>query len=244
MRVVSLVPSATETLLALGVVPVAVTRFCEQPGLPTVGGTKDPDIAAIVALAPDVVILCEEENRREDADALMLAGVATCALVVDSVDDAGFAVAALQAFASASFDPDLEAVPLAMPEPVPGIPPPLAPSGIRAFVPIWRRPWMTMSGGTYGSSMLDHLGIANVFADADDRYPTTSLDEVAARHPDVVLAPSEPYPFKERHVAELAAVAPVELIDGQDLFWWGIRTPDALERLRTRLAPWVGPLPT
>ena len=60
--------------------------------------------------------------------------------------------------------------------------------------------------------------------------------------PDVVLAPSEPYPFEERHVAELSELAPVELIDGQDLFWWGIRTPEALERLRARLAPWVGPV--
>ena len=233
VRVVSLVPSATETLLALGVTPVAVTRFCEHPELPAVGGTKDPDIDAIVALAPDVVILCEEENRREDADALAFAGVATCALVVDTVADAAFAVAALAAFASGGA-PDVTA-------PI-GIPPALEPSGARAFVPIWRRPWMTMSGDTYGSSMLAHLGIANVFAEAADRYPTTDLDAVRALRPDIVLAPSEPYPFKERHVAELSEVAPVELIDGQDLFWWGIRTPDALERLRRRLAPWAGTL--
>jgi ABC-type hemin transport system substrate-binding protein len=244
VRVVSLVPSATETLLALGVTPVAVTRFCEQPGLATVGGTKDPDIDAIVALDPDVVILCEEENRREDADALAFAGVATCALVVESVDDALFAVGALGAFASAAVDPDLE-LDLAVEQLGSlGVPPPLAPSGVRAFVPIWRRPWMSVRGDTYGSSVLAHLGIDNVFAEADDRYPTTTLDEVAALAPVVVLAPSEPYPFKERHVAELSQVAPVELIDGQDLFWWGIRTPAALERLRARLAPWVGSPPS
>ena len=244
MRVVSLVPSATETLLALGVTPVAVTRFCEQPALATVGGTKDPDIAAIVDLAPDVVILCEEENRREDADALVAAGLATCALVVESVADAVFAVGALGAFATAAVDPELE-LDLAA-EQLRGlaVPPPLTSSGVRAFVPIWRRPWMTMRADTYGSSVLAHLGIANVFAAADVRYPTTTLDDVAALAPDVVLAPSEPYPFKERHVAELAEVAPVELVDGQDLFWWGIRTPDALERLRRRLAPWVGSPPS
>lgn len=234
MRVVSLVPSVTETLLALGVTPVGVTRFCEQPALPAVGGTKDPDIAAIVALEPDVVVLCEEENRREDADALTAAGLATCALVVDSVADAVFAVGALSAFA----DPSVASADVV------GVPPPLTPSGARAFVPIWRRPWMTLSGGTYGSSMLAHLGIANVFADATDRYPTTDLDAARELRPDVVLAPSEPYPFKERHVAELSTVAPVELVDGQDLFWWGARTPSALERLRGRLAPWTGALPT
>ena len=70
MRVVSLVPSVTETLLAWGVDVIACTRFCEQPELLHVGGTKDPDIAAIVALAPDLVVVDREENRREDAEAL------------------------------------------------------------------------------------------------------------------------------------------------------------------------------
>src|SRR5205807_1142907 len=134
VRVVSLVPSVTESLLAMGVTPVAVTRFCEQPGLPTVGGTKDPDVAAIVALGPDLVVVDEEENRREDAD-----------------------------------------------EPT--------------------------------------------------RYPEVTLDQARARGPDVVLAPSEPYPFRRRHVPELEQVAPVELVDGRDLFWWGVRTPAAIARL-------------
>jgi len=247
VRVVSLVPSATETLLALGITPVAVTRFCEQPDLPAVGGTKDPDIGAIVALEPDVVILCEEENRREDAEALTAAGIATCALVVDSVADAELAVAALAAFGPADLgarsDDGGDRHGGAMLVPVGPTLPALAPSGVRAFVPIWRRPWMTISGVTFGSSMLAHLGIGNVFADADARYPTTSLAEVRDLRPDVVLAPSEPYPFKERHVAELAEIAPVELIDGQDLFWWGIRTPEALGRLHRRLRRWSGSEP-
>jgi ABC-type hemin transport system substrate-binding protein len=75
VRVVSLVPSVTETLLAWGVDVVACTRFCEQPTMRHVGGTKDPDIAAIVALAPDVVVVDREENRRDDADALTAAGL-------------------------------------------------------------------------------------------------------------------------------------------------------------------------
>src|SRR5258708_29557000 len=87
MRVVSLVPSVTETLLDWGIVPVAVTRFCEQPTLPQVGGTKDPDVAAIVAMAPDLVVLCEEENRREDAPAVASAGLAQHVLTIRSVHD-------------------------------------------------------------------------------------------------------------------------------------------------------------
>ncbi len=217
-RVVSLVPSVTETLVAWGVPPVACTRFCEQPDLPHVGGTKDPDVDAIVALAPDLVVMCVEENRREDADVLTAAGVATVALSIDTVADVGPALRMLAALVGA------DAAPV-------GPPPDPPPPALRAFVPIWRRPWMTLAGDTYGSSLLGALGVANVFADAAERYPTVTLDEARARRPDVVLAPSEPYPFRQRHVAELATVAPVTLLDGQDLFWWGERTPAALDRL-------------
>ena len=76
VRVVSLVPSVTESLLAWDVVPIAVTRFCEQPELPHVGGTKDPDVDRIVSLAPDLVVVNDEENRKEDFDALEAAGLA------------------------------------------------------------------------------------------------------------------------------------------------------------------------
>ena len=222
MRIVSLVPSVTETLLAFGVTPVAVTRFCEHPELPAVGGTKNPDIGAIVALEPDLVVLCQEENRREDADALTAAGIATCTLVIDDLDDAVLAVQALAGFAGV------------VPEPL-DLGPPVTRARVRAFVPIWRRPWMTMNAGTYGSALLAHLGVENVFAASATRYPTVSAAEIAAASPDVVLAPSEPYAFGAKHVAELAAFAPVELIDGQDLFWWGIRTPAAIERLAAHL---------
>jgi ABC-type Fe3+-hydroxamate transport system substrate-binding protein len=233
VRVVSLVPSVTETLVTWGVPPVACTRFCEQPDLVHVGGTKNPDVAAIVGLAPDLVVLCEEENRREDADALAGAGLVTAALAIDGVDDVAPALRMLAALVGVD---DGGAGGLAGTAALPPADPPPGPS-VRAFVPIWRRPWMTLSGGTYGSSLLARLGIVNVFAGAGERYPATTLEEAAARAPDVVLAPSEPYPFRERHVEELSGVAPVVLVDGQDLFWWGARTPAALDRLRAQLRP-------
>src|SRR5690242_19215020 len=95
MRVVSLVPSATETLLALGITPVACTRFCEQPSLPTVGGTKNPDVDGIVALAPDVVVMNDEENRVEDFDALVAAGIDVHNMSPRAVTDVGPALVAL-----------------------------------------------------------------------------------------------------------------------------------------------------
>jgi hypothetical protein len=83
---------------------------------------------------------------------------------------------------------------------------------------------------TYGASLLAHLGVTSVFA-GDGPYPTVELDDAIARRPDVVLAPSEPYPFTRRQLPELSSVAPTTFVDGKDLFWWGARTPGAIERL-------------
>ena len=220
-RIVSLVPSATETLLALGADVVACTRFCEQPGLLHVGGTKNPDVGAIVALAPDLVVVDEEENRREDAAALAAAGIELLVLAVRSVEDAVAAVDELAHRAG---------------RPAPGLcVPPTVPVQGRAFVPIWRRPWMTINADTYGASVLRAVGLELVTASAPDRYPTVELADVASMAPDVVLVPSEPYSFTETHLDELRAAFPdatVVPVDGQDLFWWGTRTPAAIDRLR------------
>ena len=236
MKVVSLVPSATETLRALGVTPIACTRFCEQPDLPTVGGTKDPDVAQISLLKPDLVVVNDEENRLEDVDRLRTLGLPIHEMSPRSVAEVGPAVAALA-----------EAVGAEVPEPFGPDPwrawleehrPPRKGTPRRTFVLVWRRPWMTLAGDTYGSSLLHLLGYINVFTGRGVRYPTVELAEAAGRQPDLVLLPTEPYPFKERHVAEVAEGIPgteVVIIDGQDLFWWGIRTPGAVERLAETL---------
>lgn len=222
-RVVSLVPSVTETVLAWGIVPVAVTRFCEQPDLLAVGGTKNPDLAAIVALAPDLVVVNDEENRAEDAAELRRLGVPVHACSPRSVAEVPDALAALAARLDVVVDESLlggsaSAAP--------------APAERTAFVPIWRRPWMTLNRATYGSSLLASIGIGNVVGDHDERYPVVDLAEVAAADPDVVLAPTEPYAFKPFHLDVLRQLAPVVEVDGQDLFWWGVRTPAAQRRLR------------
>jgi ABC-type Fe3+-hydroxamate transport system substrate-binding protein len=230
MRVVSLVPSVTETLMAWGVQPIAVTRFCQQPQLPSVGGTKNPDIAGIVALAPDVVIVDKEENRAEDAVALGRAGIDLHVTHVTSLADVDPTMAGLGQLLGRT---DAEGPPLT---PVPEVPGANR-ARLSAFIPIWRRPWMSINAATYGSSLLAAAGVDNIFNGAEERYPGVTLEEASARRPDVVLAPSEPYPFGDRHRRELAAVAPVVLVDGQDLFWWGVRTAGALRRLSTLLPP-------
>jgi ABC-type Fe3+-hydroxamate transport system substrate-binding protein len=219
-RVVSLVPSITETLLAWDVVPVACTRFCEQPDLRHVGGTKDPDVEAIVALAPDLVVVNDEENRREDFDALVAAGLDVHVVHVGAVEDVASALDELAARLG------VDAPPIELPSA-------RAPH-VRVFVPIWKRPWMSIGADTYGASLLAHVGAVSVVT--GDRYPELTLEQAAALQPDLVLAPSEPYPFAERHREQLEVVAPVVLVDGQDLFWWGARTPAAVDRLGARLA--------
>ena len=91
-----------------------------------------------------------------------------------------------------------------------------------------------MNRQTYGASVLARLGLAGVFDDADERYPAVELDQVAARHPDLVLLPSEPYPFRRAPSGRAwpRLGADVRFVDGQDLFWWGVRTPAAIDRLR------------
>lgn len=230
MRVVSLVPSATETLRALGVEPVACTRFCEQPGIPTVGGTKDPKVDAIVALAPDLVVVNDEENRREDADALTAAGLRLHSMSPRALADVGPAVAALARLVGQPvprpFGPDEWEALLRTTR---------RPPWARAVTLVWRRPWMTAGADTYGASLLAHLGITHAGPRGEDRYPETTLAAVAAESPDLVILPDEPYPFAARHVPEVASALPlarVVLVDGRDLFWWGIRSPEAVARLR------------
>jgi len=240
VRVVSLVPSITETLLAWGVDVVACTRFCEQPDIPHVGGTKDPDVAAIVALAPDLVVVDREENRREDADALVHEGLRCHVTHVRSVTDVVPELDRLAAAVGVDGHLALSSESRrAMQTSAPALP-----NRRSAFVPIWRRPWMTIGADTYGSSLLAALGVDNVVADHPDRYPTIEPAAVASRRPDLVLLPSEPYPFAERHVPEITGMLPwarVVLVDGRDLFWWGVRTPGALERLRRQLVGSASP---
>jgi ABC-type Fe3+-hydroxamate transport system substrate-binding protein len=216
--------------------PVACTRFCEQPDLPAVGGTKNPDVEAIVELAPELVIVNDEENRVEDADALTAAGLRLHSMSPRSVADVGPAVVALgdtigadvpAVFSTPDWDRWLDEQRAAAPS-----------ERRRTAVLIWRRPWMTTNADTYGSSLLDLLGVDNVFADSNERYPEVALEEIAERRADLVLLPDEPYAFRERHVQEVAAAvadADVRFVDGRDLFWWGVRTPAAASRLRDAL---------
>lgn len=223
MRAISLVPSATETLLAWDVSPVAVTRFCEQgERFATVGGTKDPNIDQIVSFRPDLVVVCDQENRLPDVEALRSAGIAVHHIHITHVDHVGPQMRDLAIAVGVDPKRGQECTPN---------PFPVSQDRKRAYIPIWKRPWMTLNEKTYGTSLLAALGIDTIASGADNSYPEMDLDVAAALHPDLVIAPDEPYVFGERHRDELERVAPAVFVDGKDLFWWGVRTPGAVSRL-------------
>ncbi|MEX0781596.1 MAG: helical backbone metal receptor [Dehalococcoidia bacterium] len=235
-RIVSLVPSLTELVFWLGAGDrlVGRTRFCEEPAgeverVPIIGGTKNPHVERIVALQPDLVIANKEENRREDVDALRAAGLAvlltdpnTVPEAIEMVEQVGALLGAAER-ASALAGDTREAM-----DELPG-----APS--RVFAAVWWNPLMGLGAESYGHDLLTHAGAENVLG-SRARYPAVSLQEVAALGPDLVLLPDEPFPFKSEHSAAFAAIAPVRIIDGKLLWWYGPRMPSAIRELRRLLS--------
>ena len=262
-RVVSLVPSDTLNVFALGAGDrlVGRTRYCVAPEgrvehLPEVGGTKDVDVRAVAALEPDLVLCNQEENSRAHVEQLArlqlpvfvafprrvaegLSHLARLARILgveeQSRDLLRRGLGALR---------ELEAEPR----------PPLD-----AFVPIWMDPLMTVNADTFISDALALAGGRNVFADRerryplqadlggaeprpagerDTRYPRVTLEEVAERAPRIVLLPDEPHPFSETDAQVFRALLPaakVVFCDGRDLSWYGVQSVEGLPRLRTLL---------
>ncbi len=235
-RIVSLVPSITELVcwLGRGDALVGRTRFCDSPPdvaerVPSIGGTKDPDVPRVVALRPDLVLANREENRREDVVALREAGLNVL------VTDPNTVEAAMEMFI------ELGTV-LGVPgkaseltgETRAALAEPGGPLRMRVFVAVWKRPLMGLGSATYGHDLIERAGGLNVLGDLE-RYPEVTLDEVRARAPDLVLLPDEPYHFGEVDAAEYSGIAPTRLVDGRMLWWHGPRLPGAIRVLRTIL---------
>ena len=241
--VVSLVPSFTEMVCALrlGSRLVGVTRFCVEPAeevapIRKVGGTKNPDVEQIVRLEPQLVLANREENREEDVVALRQAGLTVYVGEVRTVEESAAEldrVAKLLGgislkLAASTNDALEEQRHLERLRP-----------RVRAACLIWRNPYMAAGGETYIGDLLRVCGGINVFEQlgADGRYPRIGLKDLIAADPEVLLLPSEPYRFRERHAQELASLQElvaardghVYLCDGQALTWWGVRSGEAVE---------------
>ncbi len=231
VRVVSLVPSLTELVWALSPdVLVGRTRFCLEPDavrlIPAVGGTKNPDVAAIAALAPDLVIANREENRREDVEALRLAGLEVLVTDPNTVDQAMavcIEIAARLEVPERGFEMGREATSV-LREPLPK-------RRLRVFVAVWHEPLMGLGSRSYGHDLIEHCGAINILA-GQPRYPEITLAEVARLAPELILLPDEPYPFKEKHLEVYESIAPARVIDGKLLWWYGPRMAESMRILR------------
>lgn len=243
-RVVSLVPSVTESLFLLGAGERVVGRtdYCVEPAadvahVPSVGGTKNASVDAVTALSPDLVLVNREENTEAIHRDLVARGLNVHLSFPKSVRDATALMRELAAMLDVRSDhpalvrlddvvADLER---ARASTVPR----------RVFCPIWMDPLMTIHGDTFISDVLDLCGGYNVFADRprryplaadlgraaawddervglrDTRYPRVGLDEVVARRPEVVLLPDEPHPFTEEDAAVFRALDIPAAADGR-----------------------------
>ncbi|MEU7243437.1 helical backbone metal receptor [Streptomyces sparsogenes] len=220
-RVVSLVPSLTEAVAATAPgLLAAVTDWCSHPpGLAAerIGGTKNPDTARIAALAPDLVLANEEENRAPDLAALRAAGLEVLVTEVRGlpqafrelervlVDGCGLARPGWLDEAEAAWA---------------RLPPPAGP-GRRAVVPIWRRPWMVLGRDTFAGDLLARLGVHVIHAEHAERYPRIPLPELNASGADLVVLPDEPYRFTAEDGPEAFPDLPAALVSGRHLTWYG-----------------------
>jgi ABC-type Fe3+-hydroxamate transport system substrate-binding protein len=241
-RVVSLVPSITEALFAFGLGDqvVGLTDYCTEPAAevvhkPRIGGTKNPDVSAILALQPQLVLAVAEENRRHDVEQLEAAHIPVYVFEPDTVR-AGIELlwrVAELLYCRDAISPSIEAVEAAYAEvqaKVAGRDP------VRVFCPIWKDPYMTIGEGTYVNDMLRVCGGENIFAERqrrfplaadlglvpersgdrdagrDRRYPRVTLEEMAALQPEVILLPDEPYVFSEADLDDFHPFAGVPAV--------------------------------
>jgi iron complex transport system substrate-binding protein len=237
-RLVSLCPSQTETLFALGLGEhiVGRTRYCIHPGeqvsgVTEVGGTKQLKLDLIRGLKPDLVIAEKEENRREDVIALETE-IPVFVTDVRSTSHALTMIRSLGRLCNRASEAETLAwrienrwqqlKPLSTPRKV-------------AYL-IWRKPWMVAGRDTYINDVLTRCGLINVFAGHAGRYPEIAVEEIEKFAPDVVLLSSEPYPFTHEHVQEFASRLPkskVLRVDGEAFSWYGARMLKAADELQT-----------
>ncbi|MCW3841572.1 helical backbone metal receptor [Micromonospora yasonensis] len=236
MRVVSLVPSLTEAVaLTRPEVLVGATDWCTHPAglaVARVGGSKYPDLDRVLALRPDLVLLNTEENRREDADALHAAGVPVRVTFPRTVPEALTQLGELVTALGVGEEPEWL---LAARRAWAALP---TPRTVRAaVVPVWRRPWVMLGRDTFAGDVLRRLGVANQWADHEERYPRPSLDELRARRPELVVLPDEPYRFTAEDGPEAFPGVPAALVSGRHLTWYGPSLAEAPTLLAAQLAP-------
>ncbi len=225
-RIISIVPSQTELLFDLGLDEeiVGITKFCIHPKdrvkqKVKIGGTKALNINKIKELKPDLIIGNKEENERSQVEELMkdfpvwMSDIADLRGATDMISRVGELVGKnaeaekLVNNIRSGFD-QLN----------------IKSQGLRVAYFIWRKPYIIAGKGTFIDAMLQKCGLSNAFD--THRYPEISAEQLIAAKPDVILLSSEPYPFKEKHIAEFKTMLPntiIKLVDGELFSWYGSR---------------------
>jgi ABC-type Fe3+-hydroxamate transport system substrate-binding protein len=227
LRIVSLVPSQTELLfdLGLGERVVGVTTFCIYPPearstAEIIGGTKNFNPDKIAALKPDLIIGNKEENQQDGIKQLMsqfpvwLSDISDLSQALDMIRRVGIITGAENTGEQLATEIANSFTALITPE-----------FPISAAYFIWRKPYMAAASGTFIDDMLERVGFRNVFAHLG-RYPEITPAQLAEAAPEHVLLSSEPYPFKDKHLAEFREICPaakIQLVDGELFSWYGSR---------------------
>jgi ABC-type Fe3+-hydroxamate transport system substrate-binding protein len=260
VRVVSLIPSMTDSFIALGLGNnlVGVTDFCEIPaslaGLHLVGGVIDARLEDILALEPDLIILNQEENSAVLAEALQAKGLPVWITFPRTVRQA---IADLRSLALAYPTQNLLQRIVWLEKAVDWLEGTRPDSVVKVFCPIWiegpaAHPdyWITFNGDTYANDLLSLCGAENVFAAEErSRYPHVTLQEIEEAQPECILLPSEPFAYTDSDMGAFASLLPavpaiqhdrILRIDGRLLFWHGTRLGEAIRSLPALLA-WMDP---
>ncbi|HEX2894061.1 MAG TPA: helical backbone metal receptor [Marmoricola sp.] len=231
-RIVSLVPSLTESVADTGLV-VGATDWCTHPAdldVTRVRGTKNPDVKAIAGLAPDLVLANKEENRELDVRRLREAGLQVWVTDIETVPQA---LASLERIFAEVLEHEVPGWLADAGElwsgPVP------APEATVA-IPIWRDPWMVVGSRTFTGDLVARLGLRNAFDGHPDRYPHVELSDVDREGVDLVLLPDEPYAFTADDGPEAFERVPTALVSGRLLTWYGPSLVEARRRLPAILA--------
>ncbi len=229
-RIVSLVPSQTELLFYFGLEKevVGITKFCVHPpeqfkSKPRIGGTKNFHFDRIEALQPDLIIGNKEENQKEHIEQLQteysvwmsdiktLADAFEMILKLGQLTNKQSIAEKLVAKLKVDFQKLSDAV--------------ANQRNISVAYLIWQKPFMVAANDTFINHMLKLAGFNNVFHNKE-RYPSVSEEELRETAPEVLLLSSEPFPFKEKHIADLQKICPntvIKLVDGEIFSWYGNR---------------------
>jgi ABC-type Fe3+-hydroxamate transport system substrate-binding protein len=230
-RIVSLVPSQTEFIAALGLTNelVGITKFCIHPedvfkSKPRIGGTKDFSIDKIKALSPDIIICNKEENDKRKIQELAkyfpvyVSDVLDLESAYEMMQHLGEicekSTEAKHIIANCRSEFEQLAIHLEGKKPV------------KTLYLIWENPYMAAGSGNFINEILEKARFENMLQNHSSRYPILSENEIISMAPEVIMLSSEPYPFKGKHIAQLKQILPntkFMLVDGEMFSWYGSR---------------------